>query len=1032
MLWPLLCFVVWQVIGGVNGWSTGSNWIQTTTIRTNLYAEKQQQQRAGTSGYSILRQPLSWESQTIFDVPTTLDNNIPTATLPTIDEPLITTKTADELDLKQRTLDTLDYPLILQALKDECRTLPGKELVQQTSSNSATSRTTTTDEEEEEEWPFVSLRASSAMGATKRYQALKEYQQLIETNTDNIPALFYELNMTMVPWQRRAYTQQKNNVLTGDELQVVACILKSIQTMGLYLKKYCASTGELYQLAQCMLQVPSSLVDLLFQALEEDTVRNKKVWMLSGKAFPTLQLLREKRWLQQEQMRQLLRQWTTQNSNLVQLDTTDSSSTMYSQINGRIVVPMDPKNVVKGGRIQDVSRSGQTAYVEPPELIQPTNILLQIENEIKKEEEQIWKNLTLSILEYEDEIHTAIMGAAQMDLLQAKITLGQTRMKHSSTTIPTVKTDGILHVPKAKHPILLLKQYQKQQQQKYKSMTSTTKTASSSRNEVVGNTVDIGYSNPENCGLILTGPNSGGKTIILKLVGLLSLMARDGLLIPCDSSEGEVRIDFFDPILADIGDIQSVQGDLSTFSGHMLVCKQVLDSVASGKSNALVLMDELGSGTDPQQGVAIAQAILETLLQAKARVVITTHYMELKQLASSNSQLAVGGMQFLHGKPTYQLLPGVIGESYALAVAERLNLPSTILDRAKELMNAETRQMGELVQELQTQKEDLLKQQDLLLEQQGKVKKLQEQLEEQNIILERKILQVKRTEAQKYIKSLEEKEVQLKQILSELQNDPSKKIVAQSWESLRTVKRNVLQQVDDTWQQQLSQQSSQEQEELIPLSQLPPNQLSEIKEGDDIVICKSGNLYSKRGTLTSKAGKNQWQISFPNGMGMTMKLKDLSLPPSPKSPLGVSIRQEEKNPTNGPKLSKMARKALAMEQQEMEYNNNNNMNNKKKSDESDSDKSSDSMMRVPSNTIDVLGCNFEEAKRKCEDVFAKAMGRKNPVVYILHGHGAQGVLKRKIRDWLNRDRTWVQSYKSASAEDGGDAFTMVHIKKIKY
>ena len=168
---------------------------------------------------------------------------------------------------------------------------------------------------------------------------------------------------------------------------------------------------------------------------------------------------------------------------------------------------------------------------------------------------------------------------------------------------------------------------------------------------------------------------------------------------------------------------------------------------------------------------------------------------------------------------------------------------------------------------------------------------------------------------------------------------------------------------------------------------------------------------------------------------MTMKLKDLSLPPSPKSSIGVTIQQQQKNDTNGPKLSKMARKALAMEQQELEYNNNmnnNNNNNNRKSDKSNSEKPSDSMMRVPSNTIDVLGCNFEEAKRKCEDVFAKAMGRKNPVVYILHGHGTQGVLKRKLRDWLNRDRTWVKSYKSASAEDGGDAFTMVYVKKIKY
>jgi len=153
-----------------------------------------------------------------------------------------------------------------------------------------------------------------------------------------------------------------------------------------------------------------------------------------------------------------------------------------------------------------------------------------------------------------------------------------------------------------------------------------------------------------NQGLILTGPNSGGKTVILKLLGLYAFMVRDGIPIPSKPNE-PARVDFFTPVLADIGDLQSTEQDFSTFSGHMLVCREVLNNAGE---NALVLMDELGSGTDPNQGVAIARALLEALLDRGCRVAITTHYLELKQLASTDDRFAVAGMQFVGGRPTYK------------------------------------------------------------------------------------------------------------------------------------------------------------------------------------------------------------------------------------------------------------------------------------------------------------------------------------------------------------------------------------------
>ena len=256
---------------------------------------------------------------------------------------------------------------------------------------------------------------------------------------------------------------------------------------------------------------------------------------------------------------------------------------------------------------------------------------------MRREEARVWRTLTETILKHKEEIEQNIGVVAQLDIIMSKVKLG----KKLEGVVPEVRDEGIISVKEARHPILLLRGIE----------------------GVVGSDVDIGAG--DNQGLILTGPNSGGnvvlllhllvmaqhislynsnqckigKTVILKLLGLYAFMVRDGIPIPSKTLE-PARVDFFQPILADIGDLQSVDGDLSTFSGHMLVCREVLNSA---QKNALVLMDELGSGTDPAQGVAIAQALLEALLDRGCRVAITTHYMELKQLASSDSRFAVAG-----------------------------------------------------------------------------------------------------------------------------------------------------------------------------------------------------------------------------------------------------------------------------------------------------------------------------------------------------------------------------------------------------
>ena len=314
-------------------------------------------------------------------------------------------------------------------------------------------------------------------------------------------------------------------------------------------------------------------------------------------------------------------------------------------------------------------------------------------------------------------------------------------------------------------------------------------------------------------------------------------MARDGIPIPSQSSD-PARVDFFSPILADIGDSQSVDGDLSTFSGHMLVCKEVLNNASE---DALVLMDELGSGTDPKQGVAIARALLEALLDRGCRVAITTHYMELKQLAMTDDRFAVAGMQFVGGRPTYRLMPGVIGESFALAVAERLMLPRSVIDRAYELLDTETRKMGELIQDLEDQKllvdeklEELQRKEYEMLELKAEMKRGQEKLELTQ-------LTARREEARKFAAKLEEKERLLEDILEKLKGGgASKKVVADSWSDIRIVKREALSEAENLpgvmSRLKQQQQDLAENVELIPISEMKG--ITVVNDEDVVIVCK--------------------------------------------------------------------------------------------------------------------------------------------------------------------------------------------------
>ncbi len=401
-------------------------------------------------------------------------------------------------------------------------------------------------------------------------------------------------------------------------------------------------------------------------------------------------------------------------------------------------------------------------------------------------------------------------------------------------------------------------------------------------------------------------------------------------------------------------------------------------------------------------------------------------------------------MQFVNGRPTYKLLPGVIGESFALSVAERLNLPQQVIDRAAELMDSDTKQMGDLIRNMEDQKALIDEQAAELKAKRKELDDLEQNMRKQQEKLERKQVNARREEARKFAAKLEEKESVLEEILQTLKSNPSKKLIAKSWDELRYVKRDALTEAENIpsvlrQKEKAAAAAEKKFAEMVPLAEM--REKPDIKSGDILVVCKNGPLKGKDATVINTSGKRV-DVTV-SGMPMTMKLTEVALRPSSFGSAPPKTNTKKGNN----KMSKMAMKALAEEMQ---------MGGEGAIASTAAKKSGGPTMRLSSNTVDCIGLNFDQARRKCEDKFGRMMMTKDPgkhlrvmclkvisiiylspllikilhyaVVYILHGHGAQGVLKSKIRTWLGRDKQWVKKWKGADKEDGGDAFTRVELK----
>ena len=339
---------------------------------------------------------------------------------------------------------------------------------------------------------------------------------------------------------------------------------------------------------------------------------------------------------------------------------------------GRYVVPVksEHRNDVPG-LVHDVSATGSTFFIEPMSAVNANNALRELELRETKEIERILSELSVNIAQYADEISGNSVLLTQLDVIFAKAKLAY-QMK---AWAPQMNDDGIVVLRNARHPLI-------------------------DSNRVVPITLNLG---DEFDTMIITGPNTGGKTVTLKTIGLLTLMAECGLHIPAGDGS---KLSVFRKILADIGDEQSIAQSLSTFSGHM---RTIVNVVAQCDDKTLVLFDELGAGTDPTEGAALAIALIEFCRNMGCRVAATTHYAELKLYAMRTENVINASCEFDVDtlQPTYRLLIGIPGKSNAFAISRKLGLPEHILKKATNLLGQRDKDFEDVLHQLETQRQQM-------------------------------------------------------------------------------------------------------------------------------------------------------------------------------------------------------------------------------------------------------------------------------------------------------------------------------------
>jgi DNA mismatch repair protein MutS2 len=444
----------------------------------------------------------------------------------------------------------------------------------------------------------------------------------------------------------------RHAVLEKDELRQVARALDASNRLADALLGADEEVPALKAIAP-RLQVDRGVVDALAAAFDE-------TGELSARTYPVLGELRERVAGLHHAIRRTL-------EDLVKGDTLADAlqDRFVTQRGDRYVLPIKANWKRKElGIVHAVSGSGQTAFVEPHAVVELNNDLRLAEGELEATERRILAHLSGMVGRVGPSALDALDAATTVDLAVARATLA----RDLDATRPKVGEGEAIVLRSARHPLLVLRGL-----------------------DVVANDLELTTDAPV---LVVSGPNTGGKTVALKTVGLAALLVRLGCFVPAEAGS---RVDVFRDVVALVGDHQTVQGDQSSFSSHVAVLREML--ARSGRG-ALFLVDEIASGTDPEQGSALAHAVVERFVETGARALVTTHFQRLKALGAADPRVATAGMQFERGRPTYRLVRGATGESHALEVAERIGIEPVLIARARALMDQGERDLHDALASL--------------------------------------------------------------------------------------------------------------------------------------------------------------------------------------------------------------------------------------------------------------------------------------------------------------------------------------------
>lgn len=529
--------------------------------------------------------------------------------------------------MDQHTIKLLEFQVILEELKDKCFSPEGRYTLQKQEILTEASEVSS----------LLSLSVS--------------FRRLLESGR-NMPTLDFP------QWEGRKTEQWKEGLLLeAVELTTIGRTLISARKLKRYLIQGAVS-DELGRIAGGIVDL-EFLPRAIFRLLDKDAnIREKNV--------PELKSIRDRIRTLQREVGRLAGSYLN-NSDFKSYWQAD----VPTQKEGRIVLPMKAnfKGRIKGV-VHEMSASGATLYLEPPDIMERNNELVQKENEYKREVVRLLKNLSARVIEYTAEIRQTLASIGVLDSIYAR---ARYAIQHRCTMVEN--REGEVDLRFARHPLL------------------GTKAVPISMRLTPGERI-----------LIITGPNTGGKTVTLKTIGLLALMNQFGMEIP--AGEGSVTA-VFDNIFADIGDEQSIEQSLSTFSAHLVNISRIIKN-SSGSS--LVLLDELGAGTDPEEGVAIAMAVLDHFLKKETLMITTTHHGILKNYGYIRSGVQNAAMEFDPREltPTFHLLMGIPGESRALEIAKKHGLPPEVIADSESYLRDKRKGFSSLIENLTSRQRELI------------------------------------------------------------------------------------------------------------------------------------------------------------------------------------------------------------------------------------------------------------------------------------------------------------------------------------